>query len=191
MHPCCYQHIPPHPKGALFGWDMTTITEVTVMFLKQSCVHVKLHAAYIHLNKTNAVWPWRPHPDPVFSMSHYKPGFLSLCFFFSHPALVMAHIALFSCYLLTGLESPVWLQPIQFKVKWCALSEMSFCTLLLHWAVIYLWPVNLNKFCQSPLTAPMSHWSVNAESSKWHPAVLLCLNDHIPFIVSVLFCCEP
>lgn len=87
-------------------------------------------------------------------------------------------------------HSPLLLQPIQFKVKWCVLSEMSFCTLLLYWAVMCLWPVNLHKFCHSPLTPLTSHWGADSESSEWHPVILVCLKDHIPSIVAVSFCCE-
>lgn len=62
--------------------------------------------------------------------------------------------------------SPLLLQLIQFKVKWCVLSQMSFCTLLLYRAVIYLWPVNSNKFCHSPLTSLMSYWGGGSERSE-------------------------
>lgn len=128
------------------------------------CVHSKRHLilldVFIWTKTKRALWPWTPHPDPATSMSHYKPGFLSSRFILqllSHPSSGDAsHIASFSCSLLTGVESGVALcgmQPIQFKVKWCVLSEMSFCRLLLYRAVIYLWPVNLDKFCQSPLKA--------------------------------------
>lgn len=82
-------------------------------------------------------------------------------------------------------HSPLLQQPIQFKVKWCVLSEISFFTLLLYWAVIYLWPVNLSKFCHCPLTSLMSHWSAYSENSKWHPEVSVCLNYHIPSTGSV------
>lgn len=65
-------------------------------------------------------------------------------------------------------RGPLLLQPIQFKVKWCVLSEMSFCTLLLYWAVIYFFfvPVNLNKFRRSPLTSPKSNSGGGGDSES-------------------------
>lgn len=118
-----------------------------------ACEMASYLAACIHSN--GALWPWRPHPDTDTSMSHQTPEFLRSRFVFpilSHAVLVMGShslIFLFFADWSGKWRSPLLLQPIQFKVKWCVLCEMSFCTLLLYSAVIYSWPVNVSKFCHS------------------------------------------
>lgn len=118
-----------------------------------ACEMASYLAACIHLN--GALWPWRPHPDTDTSMSLHTPEFLWSRFVFpilSHAVLVMGShslIFLFFADWSGKWHSPLLLQPIQFKVKWCVLCEMSFCTLLLYSAVIYSWPVNVSKFCHS------------------------------------------
>ena len=89
----------------------------------------------------------------------------------SHPEL--HSLLLLLCWLEWKVASSpllllllLLLQPIQSKVKWCVLSETSSCTRLLHWVVIDLLPVNLNKFCRSPLTPYVSLCGAVSENGE-------------------------
>lgn len=190
MQSCCYQHIPQHPKGALFSWDMKRARamgghcHVPKTILRQ-CVHVKWHLIWLHVS----IWIKKLHCDHEGHILALSPVLLvtsqtrisQIAFYFSAPQSSSSGdgshslIFLFFADWSGKWHSPVLLQPIQFKVKWCVLSEMSFCTLLLYWAVIYLWPVNLNKFCHSPLTSLMSHWGADSGSRSQSAYIIISL----------------
>lgn len=139
-------------------------------------------AMCVHLGGGGAPWPWRPYPKPLISVLQYNRAFLFyfildstlfIYLFFAPQSSSPGHGSHSFIFLFFADWSGKWhssplLQPVQFKVKWCVLSETSFCTPLLYWAVIYLWPVNLNKFWLSPLTSLASLWGAYPESSKRH-----------------------
>lgn len=150
MHSCCYQHIPHNPKGALFGGDMQSARA-----MGGNCLHLndlealssilQCLAACVHVKKKSTLWP-RRHILTLSSICHFTNQDCSdhtllspFSVIQSWWSLICSLISLFFADWSGKWRSPLLLQPIQFKVKWCVLSEMSFCTLLLwYWAVIYL-----------------------------------------------------
>lgn len=97
MQSCCYQHIPQHPKGALFSWDMKRARamgghcHVPKTILRQ-CVHVKWHLIWPRVSiwiKKTALWPWRPHPGTVTSItSHITNQDFSDCVLFFRSSVI-------------------------------------------------------------------------------------------------------
>lgn len=176
MHSFCYQHIPHHPKGALFGSDMKSVwatggRQRSASRLTESCSNVRVQndilSSKVHCD----------HKDHILTVIHVRPpGVLRSCDF----STLQTHKASFPCALLTGVESGsrVLLQPIQFKVKWCVLSEMSFCTLLLYWAVIYLQPVE-QVLRLSPLNSLTTVASLQAASDVQHSLFALAYSFHL------------
>lgn len=165
MHSFCYRHMPHHPKGALFGWDMTSAQamggkprSLCLFPILQWCVHVKWHHISLHV----AIWIVNgDHEGHILTltpcMSHRTPGFLRSRFIFpplSHAILVRTYIASFSCSLLTGVESGIALccsSPsnsrlndvcfLKYPSSHCCCTELSFICGLLTWAsfAIVLW----------------------------------------------------
>lgn len=151
-----------------------------MLCLVKICTGKKLSYSMNYLDATNAckmmcIFEQRVHCDcagHILTLSspvcHITNQDFSDCALFFCPLAIPCGVShhLFSLFFADWIgkcRSLLLLQLIQFKVKWCVLSQMSFCTLLLYQAVIYLWPVNSNKFCRSPMTSLVSHWGGGSE----------------------------
>lgn len=190
----CYQHVSHHPKGVLCGWDMRARGKkkscsrwhVPITIL-QRCVHVKWHLIFLRVSIWIAQCGHEGHIVTLTSICQMELYFcsapLSRCSAEGSCSLVF----LFSADWIGEWHSPLPLQPIQSKVKWCVLSETSFCAPPSSYrAVIYLQPVNLDKFCHSPLTAPTSHRGARSGSSECHPWLSFCSKGTYGLFILVL-----
>lgn len=91
------------------------------------------------------------------------------------------------CWLEWKAAALCCFQPIQFKVKWCVLSEMSFCTLLLYWAVTYLRPVEQVLPLSLPwlLSRATGVVTLKAASDIWCSLLKLSYSFH--FLIFIFF----
>lgn len=91
------------------------------------------------------------------------------------------------CWLEWKVAALCCFQPIQFKVKWCVLSEMSFCTLLLYWAVTYLRPVEQDLPLSLPWLLSRATGVVTLKAASDIQCSLLKLSYSFHFLIFIFF----
>lgn len=123
---------------------------------------LQCHAACVHVRKKSTLWAWR-HILSLSSTYHVTNQDCSDHTLLFHSSVIQSWWSLtrsLICLFFADWNgkwcSPLLLQPIQFKVKWCVFSQMTFCTLLLYWAVVYLLACEFEQV--SSLTSHLFSW---------------------------------